>query len=137
MRNVPRVLDQLRRKLNREQSLLRSTVEGETWVRRAASPADPSGDGHVTPSFEVLLGPGASLDIVAAIGLGRELMGLDRVLTFRITPESVAAGLGCGLDPARLLEGQRQVLLAEDVDTGDDRAIPLRTIASVLAVYES
>ena len=52
-------------------------------------------------------------------------------------PESVAAGLGCGLDPARLLEGQRQVLLAEDVDTGDDRAIPLRTIASVLAVYES
>jgi Helicase conserved C-terminal domain len=72
------------------------------WIRRRPA-GKRGGDGHVTPSFDVMLGPGADLEIVATISLGCELTRLDRVLTFRITPASVAAGLSSGLPAAALV----------------------------------
>jgi len=70
---------------------------GEWFVARAERPAERTGDGHVTPSFEVMLGPEAHPDIVVVVGCFAELVRLDRVLTFKITEASVLAGLRSGL----------------------------------------
>jgi hypothetical protein len=75
--------------------------DGERWVRRI-EPARRGGDGHVTPSFEVLLGPDADLTTVVRVGLGCELMRIDHVLSLRLTQRSVAAALACGLLPDEL-----------------------------------
>jgi hypothetical protein len=70
----------------------------EFWIRRiSAEPA--TGDGHVTPSFEVLLGPAAAVGIVLRVSLCCELLRVDHVLTLKLTPDSVARGLACGLEP--------------------------------------
>ncbi len=74
---------------------------GTQWVRRVR-PAHAGGDGHVTPSFEVLLGPGADLATVVRVGLCCELVRADHVLTLRLTPQSVAVGLACGLEANEL-----------------------------------
>ncbi len=74
---------------------------GAQWVRRVAL-AGAGGDGHVTPSFEVLLGPEAELATVVRVGLCCELLRVDHVLSLRLTPQSVAVGLACGLDPSEL-----------------------------------
>ena len=96
-------VDDLQRERERVSSLVKSAhgielVDGgrETWVRRHEQ-GTASSVGHVTPSMEVMLGPRADLDIVAVIALGCELVRLERFLTFRITPESVSAGLSSGL----------------------------------------
>jgi hypothetical protein len=78
------------------------------WVRRRDA-STWYGDGHVTPSFEVMLGPAASMELLAVIALGSELVRLDRVLTFRITRESVVAGLAAGLDGHTLLDALARV----------------------------
>lgn len=74
-------------------------ASGEPWVRRRdpRASADWRGDGHVTPSFEVMLGPAASLEVVAVVGLAAELVRLDHVLTFKLTAATVAAGLAAGV----------------------------------------
>jgi hypothetical protein len=74
---------------------------GAHFVRRRA-PARVGGDGHVTPSFEVLLGPDADLATVVRVGLCCELLRVDHVLSFRLTPQSIAIGIACGLDPSEL-----------------------------------
>jgi len=85
------------------EGLERRTLDGEVWLRRSpAQPDERSGDGHVTPGFEVMLGPAAHPEIVATIALGCELQRIDRVLTFRITPESVKQGRAAGLREGEL-----------------------------------
>lgn len=77
---------------------------GHAWVRRPR-PGDPeSPDGHVTPNLEVMLGPKVALARLVEIGLGAELVRLDRVLTYRITAQSVRRGLEHGLDVERFFE---------------------------------
>ena len=77
-------------------------VANVAWVRRPKPPGEFSGDGHVTPNFEVMLGPSAHPEIVASVALGCELQRIDRVLTFRITPQSVAAGMAAGQTKGQL-----------------------------------
>jgi hypothetical protein len=74
-------------------------VGGVPWLRRRADGAvtEWRGDGHVTPSFEVMLGPAASLEVVAVVGLVAELVRLDHVLTFKLSAASVAAGIAAGV----------------------------------------
>ncbi|MFW5876270.1 MAG: hypothetical protein ACOCXM_06000 [Myxococcota bacterium] len=86
-------------------------VAGATWLRRRApgGSAEWRGDGHVTPSFEVMLGPGASLEVVALVGLVAELVHLDHVLTFKLGPASVAAGIAAGVAPDDLWRALRSV----------------------------
>lgn len=74
---------------------------GARWVRRSL--CDGRGDGHVTPSFEVILGPLADPRVVADVALGCELTRGDRVLTLRITEASVRAGVAAGLDADALV----------------------------------
>jgi len=82
--------------------------EGHTFVRRiAGGPATDwragSGDGHVTPSLEVMLGPDCHPRLALEVGLFAELVRIDRVLTFKLTRDSVAAGASLGLDLAHML----------------------------------
>jgi hypothetical protein len=92
------------RTLRAEPSLEVIEHAAHAWVRRRA-PARPFGDGHVTPNFQVLLGPAAALGTVARVGLCCELTRLDHVLTLKLTPESVAAGLATGLPAEELRAG--------------------------------
>jgi hypothetical protein len=82
-------------------SFLRATGETVTHegrlVARAGSLVRPDGDGHVTPSFEVLLGPEADASLTLVVGMVAELSRADHVLTHRLTPSSVARGLAAGL----------------------------------------
>lgn len=83
--------------------------QGHTWVRRRSEPLPLGGDGHVTPNLEVFLGPAAHPSLIVTIGLGAELVSVDRVLTFRLSPASVRAGLGVGLTAQELLEALERV----------------------------
>lgn len=82
--------------------------EGAAWVRKRA-PEPARGDGHVTPSFEILLGPGASLETVGRVGLCCELQRIDHVLTLKLTPGSVAAARAAGLPADEIREALRAV----------------------------
>lgn len=82
--------------------------DDQCWVRRAALGA-AGGDGHVTPSFDVLLGPAADLELVATVALGAELVKVDHMLTLRLSPASVTAGLACGLGAASLMDALERV----------------------------
>lgn len=82
---------------------------GHLFVGRTVRPTARSGDGHVTPNLEVMLGPEAHPEIVVAIGVFAELVRLDRVLTFRITPASVAAGCATGQPLEGFLEALDRV----------------------------
>ncbi len=105
-RSVADRIDELRRRLLFSGPCDQVRREDVDWIRRLPSGRlrPRQGDGHVTPSFEVLLGPAADLETCTIVALGAELQRIDRVLTLRLTPESVRAGLSCGLDPAQLLE---------------------------------
>ncbi|MDH5670696.1 MAG: helicase-associated domain-containing protein [Myxococcales bacterium] len=76
----------------------------QLWVRRSKQVATPerTGDGHVTPSFEVMLGPAADLRTVAIVSLCCELTRLDHVLTFKLTAESVKNALSAGLEAEQI-----------------------------------
>jgi hypothetical protein len=82
---------------------------GHTWVRRRSETLELRGDGHVTPNLEVFLGPGAHPTLVVTIGLGAELVRVDNVLTFRLSPASVRTGLGVGLTAQELIEALERV----------------------------
>ena len=60
---------------------------------RIATLGRADGDGHVTPSFEILLGPDADAWLTLVVGMIAELSRADHVLTHRITPQSLARGL--------------------------------------------
>jgi hypothetical protein len=70
--------------------------EGHRFVRRPERTR--TGDGHVTPSFDVMLGPAADLEMVASVGLFAELTRVDHVLSHRVTRESVANAVALGID---------------------------------------
>ncbi|MFM2152609.1 MAG: Helicase conserved C-terminal domain [Pseudomonadota bacterium] len=59
----------------------------------AVSPAR----GHVTPSLEVVADGAADASLLAAIGLFTELDSIDRAVTMRLTPASVARGRSLGM----------------------------------------
>jgi hypothetical protein len=82
---------------------------GHTWVRRRTESLELRGDGHVTPNLEVFLGPRAHPSLVVTIGLGAELVRVDNVLTFRLSPASVRTGLGVGLTAQELVEALERV----------------------------
>ena len=111
------------RELAEEPGLQHHTVGSDVWVRRAtvASPA-ATGDGHVTSSFEIMLGPDASLPLLTRLGLCARLQRLDRVLVLRLSPESVAIGVAAGL--------AREQILA-DLQAVADRPAPANVVALV------
>ncbi|MCA9605058.1 MAG: helicase-associated domain-containing protein [Myxococcales bacterium] len=78
--------------------LVAAEHDGHVYLR--ASPRvvrGGGGDGHVTPSFEVMLGPGADPSLVATVALATEPGRMDVVLTRKITPASVGAACAAGL----------------------------------------
>lgn len=77
--------------------------DGALWVRRWPEGGSGSGDGHVTPAFEVMLGPDADPQITLDIALAAEPVRFDTVLTFKLTPASIGSALSLGLDTTRIL----------------------------------
>lgn len=75
----------------------RTTVDGVELARRPQPNENGTGDGHVTPSFEVFLGPGADLKVTSRVALAAEPTRLDTVATFKLTPKSIAAASRLGL----------------------------------------
>ncbi|AKF09566.1 helicase-associated domain-containing protein [Sandaracinus amylolyticus] len=91
-------------------ALTTRTHEEHVFVRRAPSGiARGSGDGHVTPSFEVMLGPAADPELALVIALATEPVRFDRVLTRRITPASISAALALGLSAQEIERALEQV----------------------------
>lgn len=76
---------------------------GHTYLRVPPVARGGGGDGHVTPSFEVMLGPGADPELVATVALATEPGRMDLVLTRKLTPASVAAALACGVGAEAIL----------------------------------
>lgn len=74
-----------------------------------------SGEGHVLANFEVMLAPETSLDVVTVVALAAELVRLDQIATFRLTPASVRAAVVHGVELAEILAA------LDDVGT---RAVP-------------
>ena len=89
--------------------LARATVDGVTLVRAAAGSRSGHGDGHVTPSFEVMLGPAADPELVATVALATEPLRFDLVLTRRITPRSIQTALSLGVRASEILEALEAV----------------------------
>ncbi len=96
-------LDDARRLVSECDDLARLEHGGHAFVRRAAQHAHAGGDGHVTPNLEVMLGPEAGADLTLTIALAAEPVRFDRVLTFRLTPASVAVASAHGGDATTLL----------------------------------
>lgn len=76
---------------------------GVPWVRLWPEGGSESGDGHVTPAFEVMLGPDADPRLTLTIALAAEPVRFDTVLTFKLTPASIGAALTLGLDASVIL----------------------------------
>lgn len=73
--------------------------DGIEFVRVASSDhVEETGDGHVTPNLEVMLGPRATPWVTAVVALAAEPVRFDRMLTFKLTPASVAAAIRVRLD---------------------------------------
>lgn len=88
------------------QGLQRITHEGKVFVRKGAVGrplSEAFGDGHVTPSLEVMLGPACDPVLALEVGLFCELVRVDKVLTFKLTPASVTTGCALGLDVPHML----------------------------------
>jgi hypothetical protein len=103
----------LRREARRDVAWLplpRLVGDEHVFVRRPSpGPRSGQGDGHVTPSFEVMLGPAADPELVATIALCTEPSRFDLVLTRKITPASVTAGCAVGLDVEAMLDALGRV----------------------------
>ncbi len=89
---------------------LRVALNGQDYLLRPG-PGSRSGhgDGHVTPSFEVMLGPEADVELVASLALCTEPSRIDVVLTRKITPASIAAGCAAGLDAEAIVKALGRV----------------------------
>lgn len=77
-----------------------TTVHEGRLCARIPTLARPDGDGHVTASFEVLLGPEADAALTLVVGMIGELKNADHVLTYKLTPESLARGMSAGVSVA-------------------------------------
>ena len=88
---------------------LRIVHEGETFVHGHVHEENQRGDGHVTPSLEVMLGPEANLDLTVTIALSAEPVRFDRVLTFKLTQASVSSAASLGLDGPTILDALKRV----------------------------
>ena len=86
----------------------RVVLDRQTFLRRAA-PRASTGDGHVTPSLEVMLGPEATLDVTMKTALMAEPIRFDTVLTFKLTQASISSAVALGLDAEAMLETLAQV----------------------------
>src|SRR5204863_5981595 len=78
------------------------------------------GDGHVTPSFEIMLGPRADPEILAVLALAATPVRLDRVITLKLEPASVTAAITCGLrwdEIAKALDAVAPHPVPENVST--------------------
>jgi hypothetical protein len=80
--------------------LTETTVHDGHLCARIPTLARPDGDGHVTASFEVLLGPEADAALTLVVGMIGELKHVDHVLTYKLTPESLARGVAAGVPVA-------------------------------------
>ncbi|MBL4686058.1 MAG: helicase-associated domain-containing protein [Nannocystaceae bacterium] len=78
---------------------------GEIGGVQALAAPRPTGatDGHVLPNFEVMLAPETSLDTVALVALAAELVRLDQIATFKLTPTSVRAAVVHGVELEEIL----------------------------------
>jgi hypothetical protein len=106
---VPRYLgsrELSRTTLERSAGVSRVDLDGVEWLvaasRGAALPDEV--DGFVTPSLEVMVGPQPDPRIVARLALGAQLVRIDRVLTFRLRPETVRRGVASGVDGPALVD---------------------------------
>ena len=88
---------------------LRIVHEGETFVHGHLHEENPRGDGHVTPSLEVMLGPDANLDLTVTIALCAEPVRFDRVLTFKLTQASISSAASVGLESQIILDALKRV----------------------------
>ncbi|MEM9188573.1 MAG: hypothetical protein AAGF12_05330 [Myxococcota bacterium] len=87
-------------------TLQRSSANGHVWVALAKAPPLPKEpvEGFVTPNLEVIVGPEPDPRIVARVALAAELTRIDRVLTFKLRPETVSRAVGHGLAIESLIE---------------------------------
>jgi len=110
-------------------------LDGTLYLRRSPM-LRSGGDGHITPNFEVLLGPAADPWITLVVGMAAELQHLDHVLTHKLSPASVARGLAAGLTLDDLEAALRRVSGRPIPDTVrallDDTA---RRVVNVRTVY--
>lgn len=96
--------------------------DGEMFVHRRMYEEKRGGDGHITPSLEVFLGPDAELDLTVTIALSAEPMRFDRVLTFKLTQASISTAINLGLDASTILDALARV---------GHHAVPSNVIAMV------
>jgi len=82
---------------------------GHTFLRRFAAAASRGGDGHITPNLEVMLGPDADADLTLTLALAAEPVRFDRILTLKLTQNSVTAAVSLGVEPAALFDSLERV----------------------------
>ncbi len=82
---------------------------GHKFLRRFAAPASRGGDGHITPNLEVMLGPDADADLTLTLALAAEPVRFDRILTLKLTQNSVTAAVSLGVEPAALFDSLEHV----------------------------
>ncbi len=127
--------------------VVRSESGGATWLsipHLAELPTEPV-EGFLTPSLEVMVGPDPDARVVARVGLGAELVRVDRVITFRLRPKTVANMVACGQDVGDLLEALELVgkhgvpdnVRAQILDWGGSAKVARARPAVLLRVRES
>jgi hypothetical protein len=86
-----------------------ATIEhaGAWFVRRPIR--REGGDGHVTPSFEVMLGPACDPELALSLSLAAEPVRFDKVLTLKLTPASIAAASALGVDADHIVGALERV----------------------------
>jgi len=110
-RSLTQELDEAARDVDDLAPALTVEVDGVRWCRlvELAGLPDAAVEGFVTPGLDVMVGPDPDPRVVAQVGLGAELVRLDRVITFRLRPKTVADLVAVGGDPARLIEALDKV----------------------------
>lgn len=126
--------------------LVRAELEGVEIIAASAPQDEPNG--YVLPNFDVMLDEATPLSTVVVVGLCAELVRLDRIATFRLTPESVRAGVLLGIDgdalcealdsvgPRKLPENVRQSVLEWATSTPAARIVRGRVIVLAPAAAE-